>query len=151
MADVKISALPAAASALATDQHPVNQGGTTKRLTNTQISDFIKAVAPAISLNAGVAFGVQQNNASTRTMVVIVTINMAYDHTSPGNHQVTIVTNATTPNPMAFVALSGGVNEDISSGYCMMAIVAPGGFYRIDDAQDPDGGNSINSVWEILL
>lgn len=37
MADVPISGLPAAASANAADQHPVNQAGTTRRLTNQQI------------------------------------------------------------------------------------------------------------------
>lgn len=37
MADVKISALPAAGSALGTDEFPINQGGTTKKVTTTQI------------------------------------------------------------------------------------------------------------------
>jgi len=38
----KISALPAAASAIISDQHEVNQGGISKRLTNAQIATFIE-------------------------------------------------------------------------------------------------------------
>jgi hypothetical protein len=37
MANVKISALPPATSALVTDEFPINQGGTTKKLTLNQI------------------------------------------------------------------------------------------------------------------
>lgn len=43
MADVKISALPAAGSALGTDEYPVNQGGTTKKVTAAQIAAYINA------------------------------------------------------------------------------------------------------------
>lgn len=41
MADVKISALPAAASALGADELPVNEAGTTKKVTITQISTLL--------------------------------------------------------------------------------------------------------------
>jgi hypothetical protein len=41
MADVKISALTAAGSALSTDEVPVNQGGTTKKVTLAQVSAAI--------------------------------------------------------------------------------------------------------------
>lgn len=41
MANVKISALPAATSALVTDEFPINQGGTTKKLTLDQIKSVI--------------------------------------------------------------------------------------------------------------
>lgn len=47
MADVKISALPAAAAAAATDEYPSNQSGTTRKITNAQIYSFSLA-----SLNA---------------------------------------------------------------------------------------------------
>jgi hypothetical protein len=52
---VKISALPAAAAAAGTDQHPVNQGGTTKRLTNAQIATFIQTALTQLSINGGIA------------------------------------------------------------------------------------------------
>lgn len=40
MANVKISALPAATSALVTDEFPINQGGTTKKVTLEQIQNL---------------------------------------------------------------------------------------------------------------
>jgi len=55
MADVKISALPAAGSALGPDEIPVNEAGTTKKVTANQLKTFIGAVttvsgtAPVVS------------------------------------------------------------------------------------------------------
>lgn len=49
MADVKISALPAAASALGADEIPVNEAGTTKKVTITQI----KTLLTPLGLKAG--------------------------------------------------------------------------------------------------
>lgn len=46
MADIKISGLPAAASAAASDQHEVNQGGVSKRLTNAQIAVYVASIDP---------------------------------------------------------------------------------------------------------
>lgn len=45
MADVKISALPAASSAASTDELPANQSGTTRKLTVQKISDFVSAAS----------------------------------------------------------------------------------------------------------
>jgi hypothetical protein len=53
---VKISALPAAGAAAGADQHPVNQAGTTKRLTNSQIATFIETALTQLSINGGNAF-----------------------------------------------------------------------------------------------
>lgn len=41
MADVKISALPAASSANAADEYPANQAGTTRKVTGTQLAALI--------------------------------------------------------------------------------------------------------------
>lgn len=41
MADAKISALTAATSALAADEVPVNEAGTTKKVTLTQLASFV--------------------------------------------------------------------------------------------------------------
>jgi len=67
MADVKISGLPAAASASGTDQHEVNQGGVSKRLTNAQILAYIEgAIGEVKSLifNGGVA-EIDENGGAT--------------------------------------------------------------------------------------
>lgn len=53
---IKISALPAASAANTTDQHEVNQTGTSRRLTNQQIYDLIAALLSAanpLSLGGG--------------------------------------------------------------------------------------------------
>ena len=42
MANVKISALPAATSALGTDEFPINQGGTTKKITTSTLANSIE-------------------------------------------------------------------------------------------------------------
>jgi hypothetical protein len=59
MANVKISALPAAASANGTDQIPASQGATTRKLTNAQIATLFETIltklvlaSTKISLNA---------------------------------------------------------------------------------------------------
>lgn len=51
MADLKISELPAASSATATDQLPANQSGTTRRLTLAQVLSYVQA-ALSISWSA---------------------------------------------------------------------------------------------------
>lgn len=43
MADIKISQLPAAAAALGTQEFEVNESGTSKKITGTQIEAFVKA------------------------------------------------------------------------------------------------------------
>ena len=45
----KISDLPAAASAGATDEYPANQAGTTRKITNAQLWAYIKATIEALS------------------------------------------------------------------------------------------------------
>lgn len=52
MADTKISALPATATPAGTDEFPINQAGTTKKSTLTQIKDF---VSNALAFAAGSA------------------------------------------------------------------------------------------------
>lgn len=51
MANQKISTLPAAASAINTDQHEVNQGGVSKRLTTQQVVDLIAGNPGGTPLN----------------------------------------------------------------------------------------------------
>lgn len=51
MADVKISALPAAGSSLGTDEIPVNQGGATKKVTSAQIEAYLAAFFANLSLS----------------------------------------------------------------------------------------------------
>lgn len=46
MANAKISALPSASSVSGTDQIPVNQSGTTRRATMTQVSSFVAGATP---------------------------------------------------------------------------------------------------------
>lgn len=53
MADVKISAMPVAASANATDQLETNQAGTTRRLTNAQIATYIQTALNLLTLIGG--------------------------------------------------------------------------------------------------
>lgn len=43
MADAKVSALTAAAAALGADEIPINEAGTNKKLTVTQLSSFVLA------------------------------------------------------------------------------------------------------------
>lgn len=144
---VKISGLPAAASALLTDEYEVNQGGTSKKVTSSQQ----KAIAPAIVQNGGVAFGVQQNNTTNRTLLVIINLAIAYDHLNPGNYQMDVMTNATTPGSMADYTLNYGAVNDINVTSMVCVLVAAGGWYKIINTNDPGGGNSINAVWECAL
>lgn len=55
MATKKISELVAAASAIGTDQHEVNQGGVSKRLTNAQIATYIQTALASLTLSGGQA------------------------------------------------------------------------------------------------
>lgn len=61
MADVKISALPAASSAATTDEYPANQAGTTRKVTLQQIRDS------SILGRGGVAANI--NNSTTTTSI----------------------------------------------------------------------------------
>jgi alpha-tubulin suppressor-like RCC1 family protein len=62
MANVKISALPAATSALVTDEFPINQGGTTKKLTLDQIKSVV----------GGGGGGSGSTGGGTNTLTVVV-------------------------------------------------------------------------------
>lgn len=53
MADQKISTLPAAGAAVGTDQHEINQGGVSKRLTNAQIATLIETILTKLILSGG--------------------------------------------------------------------------------------------------
>jgi len=52
MADVKISALPAADSALGADELPVNEAGTSKKLTLTQVQTLIQVMNYSVASQA---------------------------------------------------------------------------------------------------
>lgn len=107
MADTKISALTAASAALGTQEIPVNEGGTSKKLTVTQIKTFA-------------------NPAEFSTAVAIVTTSEST--TSTG------FTDLTTPGPAVTVTVgaSGKVKVtlscqfDPSSSYMRMAVALSG-------------------------
>jgi hypothetical protein len=152
MANKRIIDLPAAGSVIAGTLFEIDTGAVSQKATASQISDFVKTVAPSITQNVGVAFGVQQNNATGKTLIVVSTLRITTDHTAPGDQQMDIITNASTPAAMAildFNAQAPTTDPVIQS--TLTVVVAPGGWYKIVNALDPAGGNSIVSVWEIAL
>jgi hypothetical protein len=68
----KISDLPAAGSAISTDQHEVNQGAISKRLTNAQIATFIETALSRVNLLSGNAFIHADGSASFAGNVVSI-------------------------------------------------------------------------------
>ena len=145
---VKISALPAAANANLTDEFEANQSGTTRKVTANQI----KAIPPSITQNAGAAFGVQQNNTTGKTLIVVVTLQILYDFTLPGTQQIDVITNSTNPAPMAQMLVQQASSTTTPLIFeTITIVVAPGGWYQINNTFDPSGGNSIVAVWEVAL
>jgi len=69
MANVKISALPPATSALVTDEFPINQGGTTKKLTLDQIKSVIGGGTTTNTTNVTVS-GFDPNTAECDSTLV---------------------------------------------------------------------------------
>src|SRR5882672_2522799 len=130
MANKRIIDLVAAGSVATTDLFEIDTGAASLKATGSQVATMVKSVAPAISQNAGVAFGVQQNNASSRTMLAIITILLSFDHLNPGIQQVDIITNASNPNPMATLEFvtSGAATLDTEVQLSSTVAVAPGGF-----------------------
>ena len=150
MANVKISGLPAAASVASTDQFETNQSGTSRRATASQISDFVKTVAPAFS-TAVPAFGVQQNNATGKVLIVAVMIALVGDHLSPGNQEVQAFTNQGGVTPVVDILISQDGTTDFRTLQTVTIVVPPGGWYRVDNIQDPGVGNAIlgASIWAL--
>ena len=147
----KISALPAAASALGTDQHPVNQGGVTRRETNAQVLAYIHADPVVVTRIAPTIFGQQYNNPDPRPMIVVIELSIAYDHLNPGVYQIDIFTDATTPTPLSTFAFQGGAIDDQSIFGAITIVVGQGGWFRIDNVVDPGGGNSLVSIFKFLI
>lgn len=146
---VKISALPAAASVASTDQFETNQSVVSRRATSSQISDFVKSVPTVFTGIAGPAFGVQQNNASARNLLVVIVVNIIGDGVTPGASSVHVITNQTSPALFCEFAFA---HTDANDHIVTMTIVVPvGGWYRIDDFNDPNNNNNIVSVSEYQL
>lgn len=69
--DQKISTLPAAASAVGTDQHEVNQGGVSRRLTNAQIATYIETALTNLTIpgTLGIGAALVVDGVTTETFV----------------------------------------------------------------------------------
>ncbi len=102
MADVKISGLPAAGSALGTDEYPVNQGGTTKKVTAVQIAAYINAANTALSnlastaLNVDLLPGVSNSINIGSTSFRFASLNATT--IISGNQEMNMGKNQTTPS-----------------------------------------------------
>jgi len=83
MADTKISALTAVATPASTDEFPVNQAGTSKKMTLQQIEDYFRVV---IAGNSGTA---NQNGSGSETWQVLTS-------DAASNSTTTIATVMTT-------------------------------------------------------
>lgn len=75
MADTKISALPAAGSAATANEFPINEAGTTKKVTLAQTITLMKTVlapyVPAVVAN-GVTFSVIDNTQVVHANQIVV-------------------------------------------------------------------------------
>jgi hypothetical protein len=69
MADTKISALTAASSALAADELPVNESGTSKKLSLTQVG----AVMPLLGVYAPGTFTIPTGGFGTMVKTLVLT------------------------------------------------------------------------------
>src|SRR5262249_40636303 len=147
---VKISALPAAASVSSTDQFETNQSGTSRRATASQISDFVKTVAPSISLTSP-AFGVQQNNATGKVLIVAVHVSLVGDHLSPGPQNVQAFTSQSGGTLVAEAQYTQDAVTDQSFDFTFTIVVPPGGWYRVDNVIDSGAGNALRGATEWAL
>jgi hypothetical protein len=66
---VKISELPAATAAAATDQFPSNQSGTTRRVTAAQIGDYVRGLAGTVRQVVRAVPGTTNGTTTTGTYV----------------------------------------------------------------------------------
>lgn len=107
MPDTKISALPAAASFLAADQIPVNEGGTTKRVTGTQLQTFLATTALAAPLQYA------PSNPTGTTSLVGVMMGLNNGITPIGTGRLLIMISGTVKN---VTAIADGAQIQIRQG-----------------------------------
>lgn len=153
MANKRIIDLVATGSVATADLFEIDTGAASLKATGAQVATMVKSVAPAISQNAGVAFGVQQNNVSGKTLIVVVSLNIAWDSVSPGIYRIDVLTNASNPSAMGTFStdFTGIIGTSPVINTVITVPVAPGGWYKIVNTSDPGGGNTIASVWEAAL
>lgn len=113
MSNVAISQLPAAASAAATDEIPIVQGGVTKKLTNAQLFTSATFVTPALgtpaSGNLANCTGLPIANGTTGTLTVARGGTGATASTGSGN--VVLATGPTLVTPVLGVATATSINN----------------------------------------
>lgn len=113
MSNVAISQLPAAASAAATDEIPIVQGGVTKKLTNAQLFTSATFVTPAlgtpVSGNLANCTGLPIANGTTGTLTVARGGTGATASTGSGN--VVLATGPTLVTPVLGVATATSINK----------------------------------------
>lgn len=104
MADTKISALSAAASVAAANEFAINEAGTSKKVTGTQIKDFFSSSPTLVTPTIGVAVGTSLNTSAATPLILTngQAVNIAVTSQTTGNTTLTIPDFASVADEFTF-------------------------------------------------